>query len=102
MLDRKGWKALGYASWEEYGEKEWEFSVRQLNRLATAEVTQSVLGPIGPKEILARAEAAEIDHAVLRQDSLTLNRCVYHARLRCQQFRHKKAGVTRPVLIFYG
>ncbi len=51
MRDRKGWKALGYESWEEYGEKEWEYSVNYLNRITGAGYTQSVIVPIGTKEI---------------------------------------------------
>ena len=51
MRDRKGWKVLGYSSWEDYGEKEWDYSVRHLNRLATAESTQKLLEPIGSKDI---------------------------------------------------
>ena len=47
MRDRKGWKVLGFSSWEDYGDKEWDYSVRHLNRLATAFETQKSLGPIG-------------------------------------------------------
>ena len=47
MRDRKGWKVLGFSSWEDYGDKEWDYSVRHLNRLATAFETQKSLGPMG-------------------------------------------------------
>lgn len=51
MRDRKGWKALGYLSFEDYGDKEWGYSRQHLNRLATAESTQKLLEPIGSKDI---------------------------------------------------
>ena len=51
MRDRKGWLALGYTSWEEYGEKEWDYGKRYLDRLATARRIESIVGPIGPKQI---------------------------------------------------
>ena len=51
MRDRKGWLALGYKSWEEYGEKEWDYGKRYLDRLATARRIESIVGPIGPKQI---------------------------------------------------
>ena len=52
MRDRKGWKALGYSSWEEYGQKEWGYERQYLNRLATASLIQSIVEPIGSKQIL--------------------------------------------------
>lgn len=54
MRDRKGWKALGYESFEDYGDKEWGYSRQHLNRLATAESTQKLLEPMGSKEISER------------------------------------------------
>ncbi len=36
MRDRKGWLALGFESWADYGAKEWDFSLSQLDRLATS------------------------------------------------------------------
>lgn len=51
MHDRKGWKALGYESWEEYGEKEWDYGKNYLNKLTAAARTQRALGTIVPKEI---------------------------------------------------
>lgn len=51
MRDRKGWKALGYASFEEYGEKEWGYTRQHINRLATAYQIEKSLEPIGSKEI---------------------------------------------------
>ena len=51
MRDRKGWKALGYASWEEYEEKEWDYSRQHLHRLADAAKIQLTVSPIGDKQI---------------------------------------------------
>jgi hypothetical protein len=51
MRDRKGWKALGFSSWEEYGEKEWSYSKSQLDRLATAARIEHILPPIGGEQI---------------------------------------------------
>ena len=36
MRDRKGWKALGYESFKEYGEKELNYQERHLYRLVDA------------------------------------------------------------------
>ena len=54
MRDRKGWKALGYSSFEEYGEKEWGYSGRYLNMLATAADVQRSLGTMVPENIPER------------------------------------------------
>ncbi len=51
MRDRKGWKALGFESWEQYGEQEWSYSKSQLDRLATAARIENVLPPIGGEQI---------------------------------------------------
>ena len=51
MRDRKGWKALGYSSFAEYGEKEWGYGGQYLNRLATAARIQNIVTPIGVEEI---------------------------------------------------
>ena len=52
MRDRNGWKALGFTSFEEYGEKEWGYSRTYINRLAKAEEIQKSLSvPIGTSEI---------------------------------------------------
>jgi hypothetical protein len=51
MRDRKGWKALGFSSWEEYGEQEWGFTRQHLNRLATSAYIQNLVEPIGSEEI---------------------------------------------------
>jgi hypothetical protein len=51
MRDRKGWRALGFSSWAEYGEKEWNYSLSQLDRLATAARIESFLPPIGGLQI---------------------------------------------------
>jgi hypothetical protein len=51
MRDRKGWKVLGYSSWEEYGEKEWDYGKQYLYRLATASRIESIVSPIGEKQI---------------------------------------------------
>ena len=47
MRDRKGWKALGYSSWAEYGETEWGYGRQYLDRLATASRIQQIVAPIG-------------------------------------------------------
>ncbi len=47
MRDRKGWKALGFESWEQYGELEWGFTRQHLNRLATSAYIQNLVEPIG-------------------------------------------------------
>ena len=44
MRDRKGWKALGYSSWEDYADTEWGYSKRYLNQIAQAGYIQNVLG----------------------------------------------------------
>jgi hypothetical protein len=54
MRDRKGWKALGYESWEDYGEKEWDYSRQHLHRLADAASVQISMSPLGDKEIPER------------------------------------------------
>ena len=51
MRDRKGWKVLGYSSWEEYGEKEWDYGRQYLDRLATASRIEYIIAPIGAKQI---------------------------------------------------
>lgn len=50
MRDRRGWMALGYGSFEEYGKAELGYEERYINRLVTAEKIQNALGigPIGP------------------------------------------------------
>lgn len=50
MRDRRGWLALGYASFEDYGTAELGYEERYINRLVTAEKIQSSLDirPIGP------------------------------------------------------
>jgi hypothetical protein len=55
MRDRKGWKALGYESFVEYGEKELRFASTHLYRMADAAEVALQIGfsPIGenqPKE----------------------------------------------------
>lgn len=48
MRDRQGYLALGFSSFEEYGEKEWGYSRTYINRLANAELVQkSLVVPIG-------------------------------------------------------
>lgn len=47
MRDRKGWKALGYSSWAEYGEAEWGYGRQYLDRLATASRIQQIVAPMG-------------------------------------------------------
>lgn len=47
MRDRKGWLALGFESWEQYGELEWGFTRQHLNRLATSAYIQNLVEPIG-------------------------------------------------------
>ena len=51
MRDRKGWKALGYESFVEYGEKELNFGSTHLYRLAeSAEISLQIgYSPIGEK-----------------------------------------------------
>lgn len=52
MRDRKGWKALGYESFVEYGEKELNFASTHLYRLADAAEIALQIGfsPIGEKQ----------------------------------------------------
>jgi hypothetical protein len=47
MRDRKGWQALGFTSFEDYGEKEWNYSQSYIYRLSKAEEIQVTLSPIG-------------------------------------------------------
>jgi hypothetical protein len=51
MRDRKGWLALGFESWEQYGEQEWGFTRQHLNRLATSAYIQNLVEPLGSNEI---------------------------------------------------
>jgi 23S rRNA pseudoU1915 N3-methylase RlmH len=51
MRDRKGWLALGFENWEQYGEQEWGFTRQHLNRLATSAYIQNLVEPIGSEEI---------------------------------------------------
>lgn len=52
MRDRKGWKVLGYASFSEYGEKEWGYSQSYISRLTNAAAIQEKLNmPIGINDI---------------------------------------------------
>lgn len=55
MRDRKGWKVLGYASFSEYGEKEWGFSQSYISRLTNAAAIQEKLNmPMGINDIPER------------------------------------------------
>ncbi len=47
MRDRKGWQALGFVSFEAYGEQEWNYSQSYIYRLSKAEEIQATLSPIG-------------------------------------------------------
>ena len=48
IRDRKGYLALGFSSFEEYGEKEWGYTRTYINRLANAEQVQKTLSvPMG-------------------------------------------------------
>jgi hypothetical protein len=47
MRDRKGWQALGFESFEAYGEQEWNYSQSYIYRLSKAEEIQATLSPIG-------------------------------------------------------
>jgi hypothetical protein len=51
IRDRNGWKAGGFSSWADYGEKEWNYDQRHLNRLATAAHIQNIVRPIGLETI---------------------------------------------------
>jgi len=52
MRDRKGWLALGYSSFSDYGEKEWGYTQSYISRLTTAAAIQEKLNmPIGINEI---------------------------------------------------
>jgi hypothetical protein len=46
LRDRDGWRALGYESWEEFGAKEFDYSVQYLNRITTAASIQKSLETI--------------------------------------------------------
>jgi hypothetical protein len=54
IRDRNGWKAGGFASWADYGEKEWNYDQRHLNRLATAAHIQNIVRPMGLETIPER------------------------------------------------
>ena len=55
MRDRKGWKALGYSSFSEYGEQEWGFSQSYISRLTNAAAIQEKLNmPMGINDIPER------------------------------------------------
>jgi hypothetical protein len=47
MRDRKGWLVLGFSSFEDYGEKEWNYSQSYIYRLSKADEIQATLSPIG-------------------------------------------------------
>jgi len=51
MRDRKGYIALGFSSFEEYGESEFGYSKSYIHRIATAAHIQNALSPIGDSEI---------------------------------------------------
>lgn len=52
MRDKKGYLALGFSTFEEYGEKEWGYTRTYIYRIAQAEETQqSISRQIGDKEI---------------------------------------------------
>jgi hypothetical protein len=55
MRDRKGWKALGYSSFSEYGEQEWGYTQGYISKLATAANIQEKLNiPMGISDIPTR------------------------------------------------
>lgn len=56
LRDRKGWLALGYASWEEFGEKEFDYSKNYLDKLASAAAVQNALGTIVPSEEIPESQ----------------------------------------------
>lgn len=56
MRDRKGYLALGFSSFEEYGEKEWNYSKSYLHRLASAAEIQASLSPIGDNKELPESQ----------------------------------------------
>jgi hypothetical protein len=52
MRDRKGWKALGYSSFSEYGEQEWGYTHGYISKLTTAASIQEKLNvPFGTSDI---------------------------------------------------
>ena len=52
MRDRKGWKALGYSSFSEYGKQEWGYTHGYISKLTTAASIQLKLNvPIGTSDI---------------------------------------------------
>jgi uncharacterized protein YeeX (DUF496 family) len=51
VRDTKAYLVLGYDSFEAYGQSEFGYERRYLERLAVAAEIQNQLGPIGPKEI---------------------------------------------------
>lgn len=52
MRDRKGWKALGYSSFSEYGVEEWGYTQSYISRLTTAANIQAKLNmPIGINDV---------------------------------------------------
>ena len=51
MRDRKGWLALGFESWADYGDKEWNYGRQYLDRLATSARIEKQIAPIGANEI---------------------------------------------------
>jgi hypothetical protein len=55
MRDRKGWKVLGYSSFSEYGEKEWNYNKSYISRLTEAQRIQDLLElPMGNSDIPER------------------------------------------------
>jgi hypothetical protein len=48
LRERKGWLALGYASWNECCETEFKYSKRHANRLIEATTIKEQVGPTGP------------------------------------------------------
>jgi NADH dehydrogenase/NADH:ubiquinone oxidoreductase subunit G len=81
IRDRKGWKVLGFESFDDYGKKEWGYSTSQIYRLAQAAETQnSINSPIGelPEthlRVLAKADPEErqaiLDTAIAEGGKLT-------------------------------
>ena len=74
MRDRKGYLALGFKSFDEYGEKEWGYTRTYINRLATAELTQqSLCVPIGTElpesQLRALAKISEEDRNAIYQEA---------------------------------
>jgi hypothetical protein len=60
MCDRKGWRALGYSSFSEYGEKEWGYSQGYISRLTTAARIQTVIMPMGINEEMPERQTREL------------------------------------------